>query len=56
MDILTLHIIAIGCIVYLGYRYGIYSEKKRLEKFINEMTLLQEDLKNKKPDPFFTRR
>ncbi len=55
MDILTLHIIAIGCIVYLAYRYGIYSEKKRLEKFINEMALLQEELK-KKPDPFFTRR
>ncbi len=55
MDILTLHILAIGCIIYLSYRYGIYSEKKRLEKFINEMAELQEELK-KKPDPFFTRR
>ena len=51
MDILIL----CGCIAYLSYRFGIYREKKRLEKFINEMALLQEELK-KKPDPFFTRR
>ena len=51
MDILIL----CGCIAYLGYRFGIYQEKKRLEKFINEMAELQQELK-KKPDPFFTKR
>ena len=56
MDILTLHIIAIGCIIYLSYRYGIYSEQKRLEKFMTEVTLLQDEIAKKKPDPFFTRR
>jgi len=52
MDILIL----CGCIAYLAYRYGIYSEKKRLEKFMTEVTLLQDEIAKKKPDPFFTRR
>ena len=52
MDILILHIIAIGCIMYLSYRYGVYRTEKKLEREMEEF-LKQA---SKKPDPFFERR
>ena len=52
MDILTLHIIAVGCIIYLSYRYGMYKAHKNLELEMEEFLKKA----NEKPRPFFTRR
>ena len=46
------HLIAIGCIMYLSYRYGKYRTEKKLEQEMEEF-LKQA---SKKPDPFFERR
>tara|TARA_Y100000004_G_C8888110_1_gene400728 strand:- start:79 stop:249 length:171 start_codon:yes stop_codon:yes gene_type:complete len=56
MDILTLHLIAVGCIVYLSYRYGVYAANKEFDKYLRDMEEIEKRLKQRKPDPFFTRR
>ena len=48
MDILTLHIIAVGCIIYLSYRYGMYRAHKNLELEMEEFLKKA----NEKPHPF----
>jgi len=52
MDILILHIIAVGCIIYLSYRYGVYRTEKELQREMEEFLRRAA----KKPDPFFERR
>ena len=52
MDILILHIIAIGCIMYLSYRYGVYRTENELQREMEEFLRRA----TKKPDPFFERR
>ena len=57
MDILTLHLIAVGCIVYLSYRYGVYSANKIFDQYLQDMAEIEKRMNaRKKPDPFFTRR
>ena len=57
MDILTLHLIAVGCIVYLSYRYGVYAANKEFDKYLQDMAEIEKRINaRKKPDPFFTRR
>ena len=56
MDILILHIIAVGCIIYLSFRYGRYHRDKELEREMEEfLKKVSKDIQ-KQPDPFFTRR
>ena len=52
MDIVILHIIAIGCIMYLSYRYGVYRTEKELQREMEEFLRRA----TKKHDPFFERR
>jgi hypothetical protein len=55
MSILTLHIIAIFCIIYLSYRYGVYIANKEVKAKIRYLRKIEKKLKSQ-PDPFFTRR
>ena len=49
---LELHLIAIACIIYLSYRYGVYRTEKELQREMEEFLRRAA----KKPDPFFERR
>ena len=56
MDILTLHILAVGSVIYLSYRYGVYKANKEFDKFLQRMSEVEKELNKKPVDPFFTRR